>query len=101
MKIISTSVIWVFAMPLCAFLGGTSGRAMDALDIWLLRAAPSHSSLGITYGKGMFVAVGRGGTILTSTTGVAWTNQVSGTDLSLQDVIFGNGLFVAVGLDIA
>jgi hypothetical protein len=32
-------------------------------------------SIGVTYGNGIFVAVGRGGTILTSTDGVNWTQQ--------------------------
>jgi len=97
MKTNSTLRILAFGTSLCTLLGFGRLRAMDALDIWLLRPAPSQNSIGITYGRGMFVAVGYGGTILTSTTGVVWTNQVSGTDRRLDDVTFANGIFVAVG----
>src|SRR5262249_10188188 len=44
-----------------------------------------------------FVAVGNGGTILTSTNGTNWTAQVSGTANNLATLIFGNGIYVVVG----
>jgi hypothetical protein len=44
------------------------------------------------------VAVGEGGTILTSPDGVSWTRQTSGMRSWLSSVTYGNGLFVAVGL---
>jgi hypothetical protein len=34
---------------------------------------------GSAYGNGLWVAVGNGGTILTSPDGVTWTARVSGT----------------------
>jgi hypothetical protein len=43
------------------------------------------------------VAVGSGGTILTSPDGVKWTRRTSGTNNLLYGVTYGNGLFVAVG----
>jgi hypothetical protein len=52
---------------------------------------------GVTYGNGLFVAVGDGGTILTSPDGVNWTQRTSGTGNWLFGVTYGNGLFVAVG----
>jgi len=52
---------------------------------------------GVTYGNGIFVAVGDGGTILTSPNGVNWTGQRSGTYNTLLGVTYGNGIFVAVG----
>jgi hypothetical protein len=51
----------------------------------------------VTYGNGTFVAVGEGGTILTSPDGVSWTARTSGTSNWLDGVAYGNGLFVAVG----
>jgi hypothetical protein len=36
-------------------------------------------ALGVTYGNGLFVAVGQFGTILTSPDGVNWTQRTSGT----------------------
>ena len=47
--------------------------------------------------RGQFVAVGEGGTILTSPDGTAWTKRTSGNSLWLVGVGFGNGLFVVVG----
>jgi len=53
---------------------------------------------GVTYGNGIFVAVGYD-IILTSTDGVTWTKQTSGTSKELRGVTFGNNTFVAVGLN--
>jgi photosystem II stability/assembly factor-like uncharacterized protein len=53
----------------------------------------------VTYGNGLFVAVGDRGAILTSTDGVNWTRLTSPTRYSLSSVTCGNGLFVAVGED--
>jgi hypothetical protein len=52
---------------------------------------------GVAYGNGLFVAVGDGGTILTSRDGVSWTRRTSGTSNQLEGVAYGNGTFVAVG----
>jgi hypothetical protein len=51
----------------------------------------------VTYGDGLFVAVGDGGAILTSLNGVAWTQRTSPTSNWLWSVAYGNGTFVAVG----
>jgi photosystem II stability/assembly factor-like uncharacterized protein len=51
----------------------------------------------VTYGNGLFVAVGARGTILTSSDGANWTKQTSPTDDLLIAVTYGNGIFVAVG----
>jgi len=61
----------------------------------MLLARDKHL-LGIAYGKGLFVAVGINGTILTSKDGISWTRQ----KLEIghpNDVACGNGRFVAVG----
>jgi len=47
--------------------------------------------------KGLFVAVGDNGTILTSPDGTTWTKRTSGTSEYLRGVTSGNGLFVTVG----
>ncbi len=74
--------------------GGGGGGAPGAT--WTVRnlRAPLIS---VTHGNGLFVAVGQGGTILTSPDGVTWTPRASGTGVSLCGVTHGNGLFVAVG----
>lgn len=52
---------------------------------------------GIGYGKGRLVAVGDGGTILTSSDGHQWVARDSGTTEDLWDVSQAAGTFVAVG----
>ena len=66
---------------------------------------------GVTYGNGIFVAVGYAVTyptedsavavplIYTSSDGITWTQRASGTGLSFNSVTYGNGVFVAAGLD--
>ena len=53
--------------------------------------------LSVTYGNGMFVAVGKSGSIVTSTDGITWTKQTSPVSSTLIAVTYGNGMFVAVG----
>ena len=45
----------------------------------------------------LYVAVGDGGTLLTSPDGATWTRRTVGTDLTLHDVTFGGDHYVAVG----
>ncbi len=54
---------------------------------------------GFTTGnRGMFVAVGSGGAVLTSLNqGANWTAQTVGDSEDLNSVTWGNGMFVAVG----
>jgi hypothetical protein len=53
----------------------------------------------VTYGNGLFVAVGPHGTILISLDGRTWTPRTpySGTTHDLYTVAYGNGIFVALG----
>lgn len=57
---------------------------------------------GVTWGNGVFVAVGEDSYATTSSVvasspdGLAWTVHDPGTDLDFLDVTFGNGTFVAV-----
>jgi len=76
--------------------GGGGGGGSGAGTTWTLRNL-GDSLNGVTYGNGLFVAVGEGGTILTSRDGVTWTQRTSGTSNDLYSVTYGNGLFVAVG----
>ena len=69
------------------------------LDTWYWRSPlPQGNTLnGVTYGNGIFVAVGGDGTIITSSDGKTWTSRSSGTSEWLNGVTYGNGIFVAVG----
>ncbi len=51
----------------------------------------------VTFGNGLFVAVGDSGMIVTSTDGVRWTRQSTGTTAQLMSATWGNGCFVTVG----
>ena len=63
-------------------------------SIWLPK---SYWLEGVTYGNGLFVAVGWIGAIFTSPDGVNWTSRFSPTFSPLYSVTYGNGRFVAVG----
>jgi hypothetical protein len=52
---------------------------------------------GVAYGDNRWLAVGNGGTILTSTDCVKWSSLESGTDRTLLAASFGNGTWVVVG----
>lgn len=58
--------------------------------------ATTNALLSITYGASTYVAVGGGGTLLTSTDLINWTLKTSGTS-TFNCVEYGAGLFVAVG----
>jgi hypothetical protein len=60
---------------------------------------PDPLLLGIAHEQGLFVTVGGGGTILTSPDGVSWAKQVSGTTHFLSAVAYGNGRFLASGVN--
>lgn len=73
-----------------------------SLDQWEWRnpLPQGHSLLDVAYGNGVFVAVGDGGTIMSSSDGgVSWTIQDPGSDASrlFEAVIFHNDHFTAVG----
>jgi hypothetical protein len=46
---------------------------------------------GVSYVNGLFVAVGAGGTLLTSPDGITWTTQTSNTNNSLRHIAYGVG----------
>ncbi len=70
----------------------------EPLDHWQLKAPfPQWHSIRISYGNGIFVAVGEPGALYTSSDGETWTWRSSGTNRSLRDVSYGGGVFVAVG----
>jgi len=55
---------------------------------------------GVTYGDGLYVAVGESGTLTTSTDGITWTTRTSGFGTTdIEGVTYGDGLYVAVGRD--
>ena len=86
--------------------GGSAGglRAIWSVDgaNWMniadIEGPPSLSNpRAVTYGDGLFVAVGYQGFIASSPDGRHWTPHSAGTTASLDGVSYANGLFVAVG----
>jgi len=57
----------------------------------------SSSSSTTTTTSGLYVAVGNGGTILTSADGTTWTSRTSGITNDLWGDHYGNSTFVTVG----
>jgi uncharacterized delta-60 repeat protein len=69
-----------------------------AQQTWAVEASGTSQDLwGVCYGEQTLVAVGTGGTILTSNNGISWNQQPSGTTNWLLAVAYGQGEFVAVG----
>ena len=69
-------------------------------QVWTEQTSGTANNLSdVTYGQGLYVAVGQSSTILTSPDGVTWTSRSAPTSLSLiDDIAFANGVFVAAGL---
>ena len=93
-----------FLLAVCMVLTMVPVSAYAAAgDTWRLRTYNVTSSLnGVCFGGSTFVAVGAGGTILTSSDGATWTDQTAantsatgGADLNA--VCYGAGTFMAVG----
>jgi hypothetical protein len=82
-----------------ALLLFTSGAAADPLSQWTWRfPSPQGNTLrAVAYGGGQFVAVGDGGTIISSPDGYSWTNQTSGVSSFLHGVAYADGQYAAVG----
>jgi len=74
--------------------------AEDQLWEWVTPSPQGHDLFAAAVGNGVTVAVGRNGTVITSTDGIEWRTTHTGADYSLGDVVWGNGLFVAVGREV-
>jgi uncharacterized delta-60 repeat protein len=86
---------------LTGFPSGLVYASNDGVN-WLVQSAPTTAALyDVAYGAAaadVFVAVGAGGTILTSTSGEEWTLRGSGlTFRTLQGVKYVGNCFLAVG----
>ncbi len=85
----------------CALLAGVifvtgSVQSSFAQSGWTnVSEAPARQS--VAFGNGIFVAVGNGGSVETSSDGILWTRRNSGSAVTLNRVRFGNGLFVVAG----
>ena len=72
----------------------------DDGDSWsvVISSGIGPSNINMTYGDGLFVAVG-GNTIITSPDGTSWTNRSAPEPNSWRDVAYGDGTYVAVSIN--
>ena len=91
----------IFSLLLLVLAAGSVEARADALDNWQWRnPLPQGNTLSsVTYGNGIFVALGEGGTILDSPDGVNWTSANSGPTTTFSSVAYLTGTFIAVGND--
>ena len=71
--------------------------AADDLWEWVTPWPQGYDLYAAATGGGVTVAVGANGTVIASTDGVAWRTSRTGFVYNLSDVVWANGLFVAVG----
>lgn len=96
-----TSFFFIFSPVfwLTSFLILSSPSA-EAQFTWTSQnSAVDNFWYGVTYGKGLFVAVGLNGTgnrVMTSPDGVTWTSRTSAADNQWRSITYGGGIFVAL-----
>ena len=83
-----------FAKGLFVSVGSGIHTSPDGIN-WTKRSS-DNTLEDITYGNGIFVAVGFTGAILTSSDGLSWIYRSTNNE-SLNAVTYGNGVFVVVG----
>lgn len=91
---------WLKFVRVVGLFLGWGAVAAAATTTWTTQASGTSQDLwGICFGNQLAVAVGTGGTVLTSPDGATWTTQASGTTAWLVSVTFAArlNLFVAVG----
>src|SRR5206468_987264 len=82
---------------------GDAGAVLTAAEplqaqSWTNRSTLTSSTLtDVTFGEGLFVAVGGSGALLTSDNGSSWISRVSGSSNDLAAAASGGGQYVVVG----
>jgi hypothetical protein len=91
-----------FPLPIQSILAGEGDPSVvkdSDFSIWDVQDATVYSYQDVAYGNGVYVRVGTTNNgangIQTSTDGIAWTTQNSGTSTAWQHIVYGAGLFVA------
>ena len=98
-KLISTLIRAIIG--LCLVLTGLvfSAASVQAAPLsWSLGTTPVDYWQSVTYGAGLYVAVGNNGGVMTSPDGITWTSRTTPTN-SAVSVVYGGGQFVVVSSD--
>ena len=74
-----------------------SGGVITSPDTLTWTRRSFRTPTGVTYGNGIYVAVGALGSVITSSDGATWQVQSSGTTKNLFGIAFQDGQFTAVG----
>lgn len=78
---------------------------VDSLDTWHLRSDPGNAFDNdircVAYGNGVFVAAGHvatssAGALFSSSDGITWTERMTASRQPIWQIVYGNGIFVAV-----
>ena len=77
---------------------GGGGETIPAHNEWVsLPIVAGVTFNRIIYNNNLFVAIGTGGYISTSTDGRNWTTRQSGTSVDLWDIVYTHNYYIAVG----
>jgi len=91
LSLVLSSIVTVAVLPM------TAHAASDGYPWVSQNSAEDATWKSVTYGNGLFVAVGSTGShVMTSPDGVSWTSRAAAANNYWQAVTFGGNLFVAV-----
>lgn len=83
-------------MIACPAAGGIMTAPLSS-NSWTLQVLPSVGVFNaVSYGAGLYVAVGNSGIIYTSSDGITWSSQTSGTAANLVSIDWSGSEFVAI-----
>jgi hypothetical protein len=89
----------ILQTPQSPTVNGSGNESNGSTINWTIRKSQTAKGLlGVTFGNGMFVAVGLDGIILTSSDGANWTSMTIDNVSILNGVAYGNGMFLAIGM---
>lgn len=77
--------------------GGINGIYISEDGKAWRRVDKDSNIYGLTYGNGLYVAVGYGGRVMTSKDGISWEYRETNTSFMLRSVAYGAGVYIAVG----
>jgi len=102
----TTEIYTATSLKRLVLVGGQSSSRCDVLTSddngvnWTSRTTPLTTALqGVAYSPSLnlYVAVGSGGKIITSSDAITWTARTSGVTTYLYSVVWANNKFVACG----
>lgn len=76
---------------------GSNIISLIAKIMMLQHSGTTEHLTNIIFHNNIFVAIGNGGTILTSPDGIVWTKQISNTIDSLRNIIYADNKFIITG----